>query len=60
MELLSKAVIAFEQAIGLWGQLADVLGCVMHVKRGVALLFFCFCCYLNALTQHAVAKLFNM
>lgn len=53
-------MIASEQPIGLWGQLADVLGCAVHVKRGVAFTFFYFCSYLNALTQHAVAKLFNM
>lgn len=59
MQLLSKDMIASEQPIGLWGQLADVLGCALHVKRGVAFTFFCFCSYLNALAQHAVAKLFK-
>lgn len=60
MQLLSGDVIAFEQPIGLGGQLADVPGCAVHVKRGVAFTFFYPCSSLNALTQHAVAELFNM
>lgn len=55
MQLLSEDVIASEQPIGLGGQLADVLGCAVHVKRGVAFTFFYPCSSLNALTQHAVA-----
>lgn len=48
-------VIAAEQPIGLGGQLADVLGCAVHVKRGAAFTFFYACSSLNALTQRAVA-----
>lgn len=55
MQLLSGDVIASEQPIGLGGQLPDVLGCAVHVKRGVAFTFFYPCSSLNALAQHAVA-----